>query len=93
MSWEEVPKMDPFFLSLGVFSRPVPKSQGKCRINSLDVIGGQMFNSSQTEGTAATNHFFGGTLPYTYVRTYPGETTPNGYVSTFRVIFGRYGSS
>ena len=53
--------MDPFFLSLGVFSRPVPKSQGKCRINRLDVIRGQIANSSQTGGTAATNHFFGGT--------------------------------
>ena len=54
--------MDPFFLSLGLLSRPVPKSQGKCRINIFGVLGGQMLNSSQNEGTAATNHFFGGTL-------------------------------
>ena len=84
--------MDLFFLSLGVFSRPVPKSQGKCRINRLDVVEGQMANSSQTGGQQPPTTFLEVPLQYTYVGTYPEETTPNGYVSTIRVIFGQYWS-
>ena len=54
--------MDPFLISPYLFTWLIPKSQGKQRIISLNFPQGQLVNSSQSESTAATNHFFRPTL-------------------------------
>jgi hypothetical protein len=93
MSYEEVPKMDPFLYLPGYLADRSQSLRENVESIALMLQRDRWSIALKLEGQQPPTTFLEVPSKYTYIRIYPGETTPKDHVRIARVIFGQYGSS